>query len=81
MTAEKAAKDAQPIHIALGPPLCAKMAPVVHPAYILLYMSCRALIFSMTHSEPANKAPMAPKPFAYDLKIVKKPTNISEIDV
>jgi hypothetical protein len=67
ITAEKAANDAQPIHIAFGPPLCARMAPVVHPAYILLYMSCLALIFSITHSEPAKRAPMAPKPLAYDL--------------
>lgn len=32
IAAENAAKPAQPMHMALGPPLYARMAPVAHPA-------------------------------------------------
>ncbi len=36
MTAENAAKDAQPRHMPFGPALCASTAPAAQPAYTLL---------------------------------------------
>lgn len=66
--AENAANVAHPAHIAWGPARAASAPPVKQPAYTLLYMSCFARAFSMTHSEPAKTAPTAPKPFAYVLR-------------
>jgi hypothetical protein len=67
--AENAAKVAHPAHMAWGPARAASAPPVKQPAYTLLYMSCFARAFSMTHSDPAKTAPTAPKPFAYVLRM------------
>ena len=69
IAAENAPNVRHPAQAALGPALAARVPPAKQPAYMLLYMSCLALTFSITHSDPANSAPTAPKPFAYVLHI------------
>lgn len=41
---------------------------MAQPAYTELRESCRARYDSIRHSLPANSAPMAAKPLAYDLR-------------
>lgn len=64
IAALNAAKPAQPTAIACGPPPFARNAPVMHPAATPLLSSFFALKPSITHSVPANSAPMYPKFFA-----------------
>lgn len=64
MKAENAANEAHPTHAARGPAGAASAPPAAHPAYTAFQASCLARPFSMTHSEPANRAPMAAKPLA-----------------